>query len=216
MRLGSMTDLANFMNTNDYYYGANAVMSTFVGNHDLPRIIHLAANNRIFGDDQASDGKGNAWQNQPTAVSEREAYERLANGFAVLFTNRGAPLVYYGDEIGMPGAGDPDNRRFMQWGGLSANQTFLHDRIKQLADIRSKHPALRRGVRTTLEVNGDVWAYSRITSGDTVYVAINRGDSDRSISTLPSGQLDELVTSTVVTGPNTTIPARQTRIFVAK
>jgi glycosidase len=32
-------------------------------------------------------------------------------------TTKGIPLIYYGDEIGMPGAGDPDNRRFMQWMG---------------------------------------------------------------------------------------------------
>ncbi len=216
MRLGSMNDLASFMNTNDYFYGANAVMSTFVGNHDLPRIIHLAGNNRLWGDNQAADGKDRAWSNQPTAVGELEAYERLANGFAVLFTNRGAPLVYYGDEIGLPGAGDPDNRRFMQWSGLSTNQQFLLDRMKKLLDIRNKHPALRRGTRTTLEVNGDVWAYSRVTVGDTVYVAINRSDGDKSISSLPAGNYTELVTGAAVSGPNANIPARQTRIFVAK
>jgi glycosidase len=216
MRLGSMTDLSNFMNSNDYFYGASAVMSTFIGNHDLPRIIHLAANDRLWGDNQGADGKDRAWQNQPGPVAEREAYERVANGFAVLFTNRGAPLVYYGDEIGLPGAGDPDNRRAMQWSGLSVNQTYLFDRVKKLGDIRSKHPALRRGTRTTLEASADVWVYSRVTTGDAVYVAINRGDGDKSVSTLPSGPLTELVTGQAANGPNATIPARQTRIYVAK
>ena len=45
------------------------------------------------------------------------AYERLALAMAVTLTNRGVPLIYYGDEIGLPGAGDPDNRRLMQWSG---------------------------------------------------------------------------------------------------
>ncbi|HEY8077756.1 MAG TPA: alpha-amylase family glycosyl hydrolase, partial [Labilithrix sp.] len=216
MREGSMTDLANFMNSNDYFYGANAVMSTFVGNHDLPRIIHLAANSRIFGDDQASDGKNLSWSNQPSDVLEREAYERLANGFAVLFTNRGAPLIYYGDEIGLPGAGDPDNRRMMPWTTLNPNQQFLHDRLKALLDIRNKHPALRRGTRTTLQLDGDLWAYSRVTTGDAVYVAVNRSDGDKTLSALPSGNYSELVTGASATGPNATVPARQTRIFVAK
>mgnify|MGYP000962079903 CR=1 FL=1 len=224
MRLGSMNDLANFMNTNDFYYGANAVMSTFIGNHDLPRVVHLAANSRLWGDNQASDGKDRAWANQPSAVSEPEAFERLANAFAVLLTNRGAPLIYYGDEIGMPGGGDPDNRRFMQWPGtsqlnttpLTVNQTALRDRIKKLTDIRSKHPALRRGVRTTLEVNGDVWVYSRATTGDSVVVAINRSDNPKDVNTLPSGSLTELVTDATASGPHFTIPPRQTRIFVSK
>lgn len=216
MRQRSLSDLANFMNSNDYFYGSSAVMSTFIGNHDLPRVIHLGANNRLWGDNQAADGKDRAWQNQPGAVAEREAYERIANGFAVIFTNRGAPLVYYGDEIGLPGAGDPDNRRFMQWSGLSANQTFLRDRLKKLGDIRSKHPALRRGVRTTLEIDGggDVWVYSRVTSGDTVYVAVNRSDSPKDIRSLPSGSYTELVTGAPQNGSNAQIPARETRIFV--
>lgn len=224
MRLGAMSELASFMNTNDYYYGANAVMSTFVGNHDLPRIIHLAADSRLWGDDQGADGKDRAWANQPGPVAELSAYERVANAFAVLFTNRGAPLVYYGDEIGLPGAGDPDNRRFMQWPGtsqlnnaaLSANQRYLRDRMKKLLGIRAKHPALRRGVRSTISASSDVWVYSRVTAGDTVYVAVNRGDSDQPISGLPAGQLDELVTGSVVNGPSASVPLRQARIYVAK
>ena len=170
----------------------------------------------IWGDNQASDGKDRAWQNQPGAVGEIEAYERVANAFAVLNTNRGAPLVYYGDEIGLPGAGDPDNRRFMQWSTLDANQTYLKDRIQKLGDIRSKHPALRRGTRTTLESSADVWAYSRVTTGDAVYVAVNRSDSPKDVNSLPGGNYTELVTGATASGPKVSIPARQTRIFVSK
>ncbi len=216
MRTMSMSDLAAFMDSNDYFYGANAVMSTFIGNHDLPRIIHLAANNRIWGDDQGADGKDRAWQSQPGPVNELEAFERVANGFAILFTNRGAPLVYYGDEIGLPGAGDPDNRRFMQWSGLSSNQTFLRDRIKKLADIRAKHPALRRGTRQTLSSSVDTWTFVRSTTGDTVYVAVNRSDSPKEVSGLPAGPLEDLVSAQTANGPTVSVPARQTRIFVVK
>ncbi|MBK6462504.1 MAG: hypothetical protein IPF92_16050 [Myxococcales bacterium] len=211
-----MNDLAAFMNGNDFFYGGNAIMSTFIGNHDLPRVIHLAANNRLWGDDQGADGKDRSWSNLPTIPQEREAFERLANAYAVLFTNRGAPLIYYGDEIGLPGAGDPDNRRFMQWTGLDANQTFLRDRVKKLLDIRAKHPATRRGVRATISADADTWVYSRTTTGDTVYVAVNRSDSEKTVSGLPGGQLDELVTGVGAAGPSATIPARQTRVFYKK
>ena len=131
-------------------------------------------------------------------------------------SDEATPLVYYGDEIGMPGAGDPDNRRFMQWSTLDSKQTYLKDRLKKLGDIRSKHPALRRGTRTTLESSADVWAYSRITAGDTVYVAVNRSDSPKDVGSLPGGSYVELVTGAAATGPTVTIPARQTRIFVTK
>ena len=216
MRTMNMSDLASFMNGNDYFYGASAIMSTFIGNHDLPRVIHLADADTGWPSGQGADGKDRAWSNQPGAVNDLAAFERIANGFAVLYTNRGAPLVYYGDEIGLPGAGDPDNRRFMQWSGLTPNQTFLRERIKKLADIRSKHPALRRGTRTTLQADADVWVYNRVTSGDTVYVAINRSDSAKEINTLPTAALTELVTGQAASGPKASIPPRQTRIFVAQ
>ncbi|MEM7379435.1 MAG: alpha-glycosidase, partial [Pseudomonadota bacterium] len=65
-------------------------------------------------------------------------------------TTPGAPLVYYGDEIGLGGAGDPDNRRFMQWDGYSDGQQFLFEHIAALTQLRAEHPATRRGVRQTL------------------------------------------------------------------
>lgn len=214
MRTAKMSDLAAFMNGNDYFYGADAVMSTFVGNHDLPRVIHLAANDRLWGDDQGADGKDRAWSNLPGPVTEREAFERLANGFAVIFTNRGAPLVYYGDEIGLPGGGDPDNRRMMPWTTPTANQRFLRDRIAKLAEIRRQHPALRSGARSTIHADADTWLYVRSACGDTVYVAINRSDVPKEVRGLPGGPLAELVTGEGAAGPNATIPPRQTRIFV--
>lgn len=216
IRTMPMSDLATFMESNDYYYGPSAVMSTFIGNHDLPRVIHVAANGRLWGDNQGADGKDRAWYNQPGQVGELEAYERVANGFAVLFTNRGAPLIYYGDEIGLPGGGDPDNRRFMQWDGLNSNQTYLRDRIKKLGEIRAAHPALRRGTRSTIKADNDTWTFVRSTTGDTVYVAINRSDSPKQVSGLPAGPLEDLVSSQSATGPTVSVPPRQTRIFVVK
>src|SRR5439155_21876910 len=128
-------------------------------------------------------------------------------------TNKGAPLVYYGDEIGLPGAGDPDNRRMMQWSGLTADQSWLYARIKARTAIRAAHPALRRGHRTTVNVDADSWVYSMsvATGGangvDTVYVAINRGDTDRVVNGVPAG-LTELVTGAAASGAMT-VPARQ-------
>ncbi len=215
LRNEKMSDLAAFMGGNDYFYGGDAVMSTFIGNHDLPRAIHLAQNAPLWGD-QASDGKDRAWQNQPGLPSEKEAYERLANAFGLLLTNRGAPLIYYGDEIAMPGGGDPDNRRMMTFTGWTANQTYVHDRIAMLNAIRAAHPALRRGTRSNVSVDDDSWVFVRTTTGDNVWVAINRSDNDKPVSGLPAGALTELVTNTAATGPTATIPARQTRIFVQK
>ena len=60
--------------------------------------------------------------------------------------------------------------------GLSADQAWLSARVAKLLSIRASHAALRRGARKTLSVTDDVWVFSMTTAGDTVYVAVNRGD----------------------------------------
>ena len=57
----------------------------------------------------------NAWTDRLRPARRRGPYERLGLAFAVLLTNPGVPLIYYGDEIGLAGGGDPDNRRMMPW-----------------------------------------------------------------------------------------------------
>ena len=216
MRTMRLSDMVAFLDGNDGFYGSNAIMSTFIGNHDLPRVIHLAANSRLWGDSQYADGKDRAWQQPPIAApSEREAYERMANGFAILAATKGAPLVYYGDEIGLPGAGDPDNRRFMAWSGLAANQTWLRERVSKLFAIRAAHPALRRGTRQTVALGADTWLF-RVSSGaDTVYVAVNRGDSQATVGGLPSTALRELVTGSAQQSASVSVPARTTLFFAS-
>ncbi len=209
----TMSDLANFYASNDFYYGSTAVMSAFLGNHDLPRVVHLAQEPPVFTD-QAADGKNLAWSSQPALPTDQKTFDKLANAFAVLLTNQGAPLIYYGDEYGMPGAGDPDNRRFMQWSGYSIGQQYLHDRIKTLLGIRSKHAALYKGIRTTLSATSDAWLFVQETLQEQIYVGINRGDSDTQVTGLPNQALEELVTATSANGPSATVPARQTRIWI--
>lgn len=135
----------------------------------------------------------------------------------MILTNKGAPLIYYGDEIGLPGAGDPDNRRMMLWSGLTGAQQGLHDRIAKLTSIRAGHPAMRRGTRATLFADADLWVFSEAatdTKGttDTVYVGINRSDSDRTTTSIPAG-LPELVVGGATSTGNDTVPARETRIW---
>jgi glycosidase len=210
---------ARFMESNDDYYGCDAVMSPWIGNHDVGRPIHIAED--LW--DQYSDAKDRAWTNQPPQPAAAEPYERLANAFAVMMTNPGAPLIYYGDEFGLAGAGDPDNRRaFFDAQGNYApnpNQQLLNDRLKKYTAIRAQHSSLRRGVRTTLAASKDVWVYKMANTdgSDEVFVALNRADAAASsCGDLPAGAYTDLVTSADVQGESLTIPPRQTLVLVKK
>lgn len=213
MRGGAMGDLAGFLDDNDDYYG-NGVMSTFIGNHDIPRAIHLAEDVPVW-DNQWADGKDKAWMNTPDLPGGMAPFERLGLAFTVLFTTRGAPLVYYGDEVGMPGAGDPDNRRFMQWDGYSAGQSWLLQHMKDLGALRAEHTALRRGVRKTLSSGQHTLAYEMKDASETVYVAINRGDAAADVGGVPDGSFLDALSGDMVGGGTVNVPARSARVLVA-
>jgi glycosidase len=209
---GVLSSLDGFLAYNDTYYGGG-VMSTFIGNHDVPRSIHFAEDSPAWGNEWA-DGKDRAWNNQPGQPGGTSPYQRLANAFTILYTSRGVPLVYYGDEVAMAGAGDPDNRRMMQWTGYTAGQTLVQAHLKKLGAIRAAHPALRRGTRASVSATNDTMVYKMTQGADVVWVAVNRADADHPVSGLPSGPLKDLLTGDPVSGPTLTVPARSSRVLV--
>jgi glycosidase len=144
--------------------------------------------------------------------SEASAFQRLGNAFTVLFTNKGIPLIYYGDEIGMPGAGDPDNRRMMTWTGYSDGQKTLLAHVKKLTAIRAAHPALRKGTRKSLGTSVDTLAYEMSFSGDDVVVLVNRADTPQSIGGVPAGTWTDQLGGGMVTG-SAMVPARSAMIL---
>ena len=96
----------------------------------------------------------------------------------------------------------------MPWAGLSADQLWLKTRLQKLGTQRALHPALRHGTRNTLNVGNDTWLYAMQSTEETVYVALNRGDSSATLSGLPSVAFDELLDGSSLTGPSVTVPAR--------
>jgi glycosidase len=168
----------------------------------------------VWGNEWA-DGKDKAWSALPSLPSGSSAFERLANAYTLIFTLRGVPLLYYGDEIGMAGGGDPDNRRPMQWSGLTPAQTGLLAHVKKLTQIRAAHPALRRGTRTSLATTADTLAYKMQHNADSVYVLINRSDGAQTVGGVPNGSWDDLLSGSKVTGPSISVPARSARVLVA-
>lgn len=210
-RDGTMRDLASFLTSQEGAYHPSSIMSNFIGNHDLPRVIHLAEDQPRFGVWDGAPGSG--WDNPPGQPDYRAAYERMALGFAFIFTSPGVPLIYYGDELGMAGAGDPDNRRFMQWEGTNEHQDWMRARLAKLGTIRNEQGALRRGKRKVLSVNDDTIVYEMVRGSDTIVVAINRADTSNTAEGVPSGNYTELLEEASVTAP-ITLPPRSVAILL--
>ncbi|MBI3912879.1 MAG: alpha-glucosidase C-terminal domain-containing protein [Chloroflexi bacterium] len=95
---------------------------------------------------------------------------RLA--WLVMFTYIGVPTLYYGDEIGMLGARDPDNRRGMIWDEEKWDKR-LRDKVISYCVLRRRYVALRRGDLRVLFASGQTLAYARQFESETIVVALN-------------------------------------------
>jgi glycosidase len=159
-------------------YPATALMSPFLGNHDVPRFLSYAAG-QIENDSVAQGWGPNA---PPDVVTDAAAFARAAQAFTFLLTARGAPLIYYADELGLSGSGDPDNRRSMKWRGLTALQSGLRAHIETLAAARKQSRALQEGDRVTLLAEPDLWVQQRASGTDGALVVIHRGAAARMVT----------------------------------
>ena len=107
----------------------------------------------------------------------------------------GAPTVYYGDEAGVCGFTDPDNRRTYPWGKEDKELIGLH---RELIRIHRSYPALKTGSLKLIYLAQDVIAYGRFDKRDCIVVAVNRGMSERKAE-LPIWELGISVGTPLVT-----------------
>jgi cyclomaltodextrinase len=115
-----------------------------LGSHDTPRILTLC----------------------------QENVDRAVITLTFLMTYIGAPMVYYGDEIGMQGRNDPLCRGTMTWDEAKWNPR-LAEAHRALIALRREHPALRRGNFETLWVFNAVYAFARQYGEDAVIAVFN-------------------------------------------
>ncbi|HEX8981745.1 MAG TPA: glycoside hydrolase family 13 protein [Ktedonobacterales bacterium] len=91
--------------------------------------------------------------------------DRFLLGLTFMMTYEGIPMIYYGDEVGMEGGADPDNRRPMIWEPERQNHRLL-EQVRALTRLRRERPALRgSGFRPIRLAKPSVAAYLRGVSG---------------------------------------------------
>ncbi len=92
-------------------------------------------------------------------------------GTVFLFTALGNPCIYYGTEVGLTGAQDPDNRRLMPWDDSKWDKQLL-DFYKQLIAVRTNHPVLANEGQFEF-IDGDVCKVRRYTDEEEYLIIIN-------------------------------------------
>jgi glycosidase len=149
--------------------GSGAIMSPLIGNHDTSRLLSLVAGHDV----------DHPWDAPAPDVTAEEAFDRHALGLVFLLTQPGAPALYYGDEVAMAGAEDPDSRRDLPAeAALGARQRETLALARTLGKARACSRALRLGDRRPLVVEADRYAYARESAeGRPAIVVLNRGEA---------------------------------------
>ncbi len=203
---GDFVEFGSFLVAALPYWGEGAVMVSFLGNHDVPRFLSHAAGQ--IGDLWGNGSKEQGLNDPPQLPEESEPFARLRLAQGLLFTLPEVPLIYYGDEIGLPGAGDPDNRRVMPFDELSAHQQETLDFVRLIGTVRRGQVALRRGDFSLLEATQNTLVFQRKLGNDVLTVAANRSALEQQVI-VPgptSGEtLIELITTKEITVPADTV-----------
>ena len=112
----------------------------------------------------------------------------------------GAPTIYYGDEAGVCGFTDPDNRRTYPWGNEDMELIDFH---KEMIRIRKAEPALRTGSLKYLGADYNYMAYGRFTRKEQQVVLVNNNDYEITkpvfvweVCASKTGQMTELIRTT--------------------
>ncbi|NOG45937.1 MAG: hypothetical protein HND50_11915 [Calditrichaeota bacterium] len=166
-------------------HGMFHFMGNLMDSHDKMRF--LAA---VDGDvTSASGDPADIGWNNPPQVDNPDSYKMAQVYLAYIMTIPGIPFVYYGDEIGMTGSTDPDNRRPMRFGDqLSEAEKDMNKRVKKIVALRRDNPALRYGDFMTLHVEKDVWAYARSDMQQQMLVILNKSNEEKFVGiNLPAG-----------------------------
>lgn len=174
---GSFPNLKRVLTQSLSVYGNHNLMGNISGNQDRSRFISYADGSVAFSEDPKLAG----WTRK-IEIKDTIGYNRLAMLHAFNFTIPGVPVIYYGDEIGMPGAGDPDNRRMMRFGdNLKPREKAMLAEVTQIVNLRKTHIVLLYGDLQFLETTDETLAYLRNYFDKTAIVFFNSSREEKTI-----------------------------------
>ena len=143
------------------------ILMNHVGTHDTARVL------TVLGSDYCPPNRESQSYHRLNN-EERQRGEKLQKLAAVLqYTLPGVPSLYYGDEAGMEGWGDPFCRGCYPWG--NENSTLLNF-YRELGKVRIEHTAFKSGEFIPLCNDGNLLVYLRKSENETLLIAANSGN----------------------------------------
>ena len=166
-------------------------MMAMSASHDTPRLLTSFENKNKYKYNSKPSENPDYISGKPS----KETYKRAKLFLSYQFSMPGAPQIWAGDEMGMWGADDPDNRKPLWWDdmvfenetadpykndGASYMVSFnkeLHSFYKKLISIRNENPVLRTGSLHFLYAQDDLLAFERTDNNNRIVVILNNADT---------------------------------------
>ena len=122
-----------------------------LGNHDTERILTM-----LKGDER-----------------------NLELAILMIMTLPGVPLVYYGDEAGLTGGKDPDNRKTYPWGRENPEILSMY---KKLISLRKEDEIFIKGDLSMVSISKEILSYKRNYRNNHIVIIINSSEEEKTIS----------------------------------
>ncbi len=163
---------------------ATYALQNLVSSHDTDRVASMMLNpDRDYDRENRSQDSNPRYDNRKPGAEE---YRRVRLLALLQMSYVGAPMVYYGDEVGMWGADDPTCRKPMLWPDLEpyatpGDNSVMEDQrefYRSAIALRNAHPALRTGSMRTLltDDEADVWVFLREDGDEQLIVALTAAE----------------------------------------
>jgi len=173
----SFKNVQSTLMTSLKYYGYHNLMGYITGNQDRGRFISYAGGTLKYDEDAKLAG----WT-RDIEVGDSVAYNKSAMLFAFIGTIPGIPVIYYGDEIGMPGGNDPDSRRDMVFNNLNNKQIQLKNTVTKIIKFRRSSMPLIYGDFKFLQVDNGTMIYQRTYFSKIVLIFFNNTNKEKTFS----------------------------------
>lgn len=162
----------------------NYVLQNLYDSHDTDRLASMCMNPDVEYDEanRVQDNGPNYNTSKPTPA----AYQKQKLLATIQMTLLGAPMVYYGDEVGMYGADDPSDRKPMLWEDLPPNddpderiEPDVFEHYRRMIAIRNTFPALQLGDYEPIVTDDakGIFAFTRTLGDESILVVLNNSDA---------------------------------------